>query len=138
MQRNPKGVKGSMTEKELKKLSRLELLELLLEVSSENHELKQRVEKLNNELETAKQLDQLSDTILQAKSMLKDINQMAVLSSCPDSVPAFGEEIAELSLTDEKIYQFLLWLFAKDQALLSALPSGLRSAIEERISNLME
>ena len=32
-----------MTEKELKKLSRLELLELLLEVGSENQELKHRL-----------------------------------------------------------------------------------------------
>ena len=127
-----------MTEKELKKLSRLELLELLLEVGSENQELKQRVEKLNKEIETARQIERLSDTITQAKSVLKDVNRLATSTSCADSITALVAEAPEPSLLDKEIYRCLLRFYAEDKTQLSALPLELKIAIEERMVSVLE
>ena len=49
-----------MTDKELRKLSRLELLELLLEASKENRKLKEKINRLIAENQTAKNIENLS------------------------------------------------------------------------------
>ena len=49
-----------MTDKELRKLSRLELLELLLEATKENQRLKEKIEKMKIENRTAQNIENLS------------------------------------------------------------------------------
>ena len=49
-----------MTDKELRKLSRLELLELLLEASNENKKLKEKIVALKADIKTAQNIENLS------------------------------------------------------------------------------
>ena len=65
-----------MTNKELKRLSRLELLELLLEVSNENKKLKQEIEKMNREKEVSKSIDYLAEANKQASDVLGYANKL--------------------------------------------------------------
>ena len=65
-----------MTDKELKKLSRLELLELLLEVSNENEELKQKMEKMASENEVSKSIENLVVATKQVNEILSHANKL--------------------------------------------------------------
>lgn len=65
-----------MTDKELKKLSRLELLELLLEVSKENETLKEKIEELKIENEKARSIENLSAATHKIESALKYANTL--------------------------------------------------------------
>lgn len=84
-----------MTDKELKKLSRLELLELLLAESRENERLREELEKIKKEntieksaqqlTETSKQMDETSEklgTALEQISLLiKGLSNKTIVSS---------------------------------------------------------
>lgn len=127
-----------MTEKELKKLSRLELLELLLEASTENQELKNHIQKLNKEIDTAKHIEQLSSAITQVENVLDNVNRLA--TSAPPSAPVAPSitEITDPTLLDKEIYRCLLRFYAKNKALLSMLPLELKIAINERIPSVVQ
>ena len=62
-----------MTDKELRKLSRLELLELLLKESSENQKLREELEKLKNEKTIEKTAERLTETADHLDSSLQNI-----------------------------------------------------------------
>ena len=124
-----------MTEKELKKLSRLELLELLLEASTENHELNEQVKKLKAEIDTAQHIQQLSDTVTQAESLLEKVRYLAMSSPAPDAEMANAEAPAP-SLLDTEIYRCLLRFFAKNEELMAMLPLELQIAVQERIPDI--
>lgn len=65
-----------MTDKELRKLSRLELLELLLEASKENEMLRAQVEELKIDNKTARTLEVLSVVTRQVENTLKYANSL--------------------------------------------------------------
>lgn len=70
-----------MTEKELKKLTRLEILELLLEQTKINEELKQEIEQLNNTQINTESLERLSAqmnfTLSVMGTLVGDLNKFA-------------------------------------------------------------
>lgn len=123
-----------MTEKELKKLSRLELLELLLEVSTENQDLKDRIEKLNAELNTNRNVEQLATAIGRVENALMHADRLtAMMKATLCENDKINTSDQEPSLLDKEIYRCLLHLYAEDKKLLSALPLELQIAIEERV-----
>ena len=65
-----------MTDKELRKLSRLELLELLLEASRENEKLKEKIAKMKQESNAAKSIENLSATTKQVSTVLEYANNL--------------------------------------------------------------
>ena len=65
-----------MTDKELRKLSRLELLELLLEASRKNKKLIEKIKKLTEENQTAKNIENLSAVTNQVEAVLKYANSL--------------------------------------------------------------
>ena len=66
-----------MTDKELKKMSRLELLELLLEESKENEDLNTRVESLLQEKQEAEKLQMLQQLTGQLEASLEQFEGIA-------------------------------------------------------------
>ena len=124
-----------MTEKELKKLSRLELLELLLEASKENQELKERNGQLKAQIETVQRIDKLSATVEQMEDALQSVHRLtANLQSkgCTDAPAAPVDDCPEPSLLDKEIYRRLLKFYSENPALATALPLELQYAIRER------
>ena len=70
-----------MTDKELRKLSRLELLELLLKESSANQKLREELDKLKSEKTIEKTAERLTETADHLDSSLQNIeNYQDVLS----------------------------------------------------------
>ena len=65
-----------MKEKELRKLGRLDLLEMLLDVSKENKELKEQIEKLETERNIAKGIDDIHGTAKQLSEVLDAAKQL--------------------------------------------------------------
>lgn len=126
-----------MTEKELKKLNRLELLELLLEVSKENQELKGRIDKLNNEIDTAQKLEYLSNAIVQVESALKHADRLTATMKAsgynPDQSAVNSADEQQPSLLDKEIYRCLLHFYSENNEALSTLPLELQIAVQERV-----
>ena len=137
-----------MTDKELRKLSRLELLELLLKESKENRELKAELEKIKSVEKTTEQLKETAaqfDTSMQnAESLVAMLRKLV-----------FGEGAAEASgsgtktkdnlytasrkkvLTDIDIYRRLMVFFSRDADALSLLPDRLREDVIRRLKEAM-
>ncbi len=138
-----------MTDKELRKLSRLELLELLLEASKENRELKETVERLKSENDTAQSIEKLSAVTQQTENSLKYVNSLADLlrdalgktASVKEkgNIAKETEASAETSsVSDREIYRSLLCFFAENTEKLSVLPSDIENAVRERIRRILE
>ena len=133
-----------MTEKELKKLSRLELLELLLEASTENRALKERVASLSAEINQAQDIRHLSTAIRQIENALKYTDHItAMVKTTAFEMSKSGNEHAmveladstpEPSLLDKEIYRCLLHFFSDNPEALAALPLELQIAVRERVN----
>ena len=119
-----------MTDKELRKLSRLELLELLLEASKENKKLKEEIDTLSlvtRQVENAlKYANNLTDT-------LKTSSQDPTL---PD-VKSKKQSKADV-LTDSEIYKRMLRFFANNDEKLNVFPSDIENDVRARIKKLLE
>ena len=87
-----------MKEKELKKLSRLELLELLLEANNENKILNERLSYLTAETEAAKSTERLAQTADRFDDMLEQTAKL--LDSLKAREVESGSE-KKLSANDE-------------------------------------
>ena len=140
-----------MTDKELRKLSRLELLELLLKESKENRELKAELEKIKSEKSIEKTTEQLKETAAQFDTSMQNAESLvAMLRKL-----VFGEGAAEASgsgsktkdnldtasrkkvLTDIDIYRRLMVFFSRDADALSLLPDRLREDVIRRLKEAM-
>lgn len=66
-----------MTEKELKRMSRGELLELLIDQIEENRELKDRLEQVQTELESKQIAIENAGSIAEAALVLNDVFEAA-------------------------------------------------------------
>ncbi len=93
-----------MTDKELRKLSRLELLELLLEVSKENEKLNEKIKKLTEENENAKRIDNLAEATRQINTSLQYVNNLCLtLNVTPEADNANDLITEELKSPEENI-----------------------------------
>lgn len=126
-----------MTDKELRKLSRLELLELLLEASKENEKLKEKIEKLEVDNKTAQSIENLSVATQQVANALKyaDSITSALKTS---SIGSASEGTVKNAQPDREIYKRMLCFFAKNDEKLSVFPDDIENDVRERIKSLLE
>ena len=141
-----------MTDKELRKLSRLELLELLLEASKENRKLKEKINRLIAENQTAKNIENLSVVTHQVESVLKYANSLtnSLKSGSVDIVSSYTALKAESTPkeeepasrteepNDKEIYLKMMCFFAKNEDKLDVFPDNLETVVRERIRNILE
>ena len=141
-----------MTDKELKKLSRLELLELLLEASKENKKLKEEIQKLKAENKTAQNIENLSAATVQIESALKYANSLTDTlkenaradSSVGNTVNTNAQNMKESrgiksdSVSDRDLYWRTMGFYAKHREALDVLPDDLRNSIEHRINEILK
>ena len=137
-----------MTDKELKKLSRLELLELLLDVSQENKILEEKVQKLTVENEKAKSIENLATATKQVNDMLGYATALtgAVKTGVPAVPPA---KIAPVTLAtsnpvinkkqaDRNLFLRLIEFYKENDAAIELLPDDMKKDIADRIAQTAE
>lgn len=131
-----------MTDKELRKLSRLELLELLLEASKENKKLKEQIETLKAENATAQNIRNLSDATLQVENALRYANSLTdTLKGAPHKAVTVRDENPghekNNSVSDRDIYWRIMGFYSKNPEAALALPEKLRSDVSDRIQEVL-
>ena len=132
-----------MTDKELRRLSRLELLELLLEASKENQQLKEQVERLTLENKTTQNIENLSVITRQVENTLKYANNITGIlkTGSADTVPATANADSDASgnrLSDKEIYRRILLFFANNNSKLDVFPDELGEDIRTRLNSLLK
>lgn len=151
-----------MTDKELKKLSRLEMLELLLNASKENERLREKIKKLETENKTAENIENLVAATRQVESALKYANSITgalegkpvVISSDNDEDNDEAEKhndadfskqdneqaptFKSASAADRDIYCHILSFCSRNRDKLNIFPDELRKDIEHRINEILE
>lgn len=121
-----------MTDKELKKLSRLELLELLLRETKENERLKKEINELTEEREAEKSARYLSEAVRQVDESLKKAKAITDnLSGISRSKP-----IKDIS-PDANIYTRLIAFLVNNKDVMALLPENLSSDILNRINEVI-
>lgn len=137
-----------MTDRELRKLNRLELLELLLDVSTKNHELEEKVKQLSNENEIARSIENLSVITKQADDILghanslvdilqnssRNVSQNDATSENADRFPADSSK----KHTDRNLYTRLLNFYIKNNNAVELLDDELKNDIRNRIKEIAE
>ena len=135
-----------MTDKELRKLSRLELLELLLDASKENRELKEKIEILKAESKTAQNIENLSMATRHVEEALRYANSITdALKTAPEKVAMPRSSVKPQSfiagkdstLSDKDIYRRILCFFANNDEKLSVFPSDIENDVRERIKSII-
>ncbi len=156
-----------MTDKELRALSRLELLELLLEAIKENDLLKEEIIKLKDENSMAHSIENLSVATGQIETALRYVTGLtATLKNTPgedmlqndnaendkaendkaESESAENENTENkneeadnaVHLPDKEIYRRMLCFFAKNDEKLNVFPDDIENDVRTRIKSLIE
>ena len=135
-----------MTDKELRKLSRLELLELLLEATKENERLKEKIKKMNDENRTAQKIENLSVATHQVENALKYANTLTDTLKGTSSEAVTTNNKAEKQyaydkqspISDRDLYWRLMGFYSKNQEALGLLPDGIRNDVIFRIREILE
>ena len=141
-----------MTDKELRKLSRLELLELLLEASRENEKLKEKIAKMKQESNAAKSIENLSATTKQVSTVLEYANNLTdtLRKTTHEVVTAGTKTQSERSsvqkapeekqpvISDRNLYWRIMNVYAKNDEALDVLPDDIRNDIRDRIRGILE
>ena len=130
-----------MTDKELRKLSRLELLELLLEATKENQKLKDTIKKMKIENQTAQSIENLSTATHKVESALKYANTLTdtLKGTAKDPVQK-NENTTNIHQVknDRDIYWRIMAFFSKNSNMLALLPDDLKNDISERIKEVLQ
>lgn len=137
-----------MTDKELRKLSRLELLELLLTVSKENEMLKEKIKELKVDNLTSRNIENLSEATVRVENALKYANsiteslEVTTVKKENDSDKTSRVNSRKITddgiLTDREIYKRLLCFFAENDGELEHFPEDIRYNVRARIGKLLE
>ncbi len=133
-----------MTDKELRKLSRLELLELLLEASNENKKLKEKIVALKADIKTAQNIENLSMVASQVENTLKYANSLTdnlktVAKDGPKNIiSTTGRQINSDGISDRELYIRMLGFFAQNDDKLSVFPDEIENDVRTRIRSILE
>ncbi|MBR6513631.1 MAG: hypothetical protein IKT46_02230 [Clostridia bacterium] len=132
-----------MKEKELKKLSRLELLELLLEANNENKILNERLSYLTAETEAAKSIERLAQTadrfddmLEQTAKLLDSLKARKVESGSEKKLSANDEHNTKKDRTDRKLYVRIMSYYEKNDSALESLPEEIQTDIRNRLKEI--
>lgn len=134
-----------MTDKELRKLSRLELLEMLLEMSKENENLNKKLVQLKEENKAAKSAESLSVAATQMNAALQYINSItdslngtsksAGKGNTHNSHPANNRK--QSSASDVGLYCRILAFYAGNDYALDIMPEDLRNDVRSRLKDIL-
>ena len=132
-----------MTDKELRKLSRLELLELLLEASNENKKLKEKIKALRDENKTAQNIENLSLVTGQVESALKYANSL--IDNLKGSTQYESEtadnrkkQTDSEAMTDRDLYIRMLRFFALNDDKLNIFTADIENDVRTRIKSILD
>ena len=139
-------IKGafSVTDKELRKLSRLELLELLLEASNENKKLKEKIVALKADIKTAQNIENLSMVASQVENTLKYANSLTdnlktvAKDGTKNIITTTGRQINSDGISDRELYIRMLGFFAQNDDKLSVFPDEIENDVRTRIRSILE
>ncbi len=139
-----------MTDKELKKLSRLELLELLLIESHENQKLRDKLAKIEQENEVGKSVEQLNETNQQLQLALQQVRDITNALENPVVItdgPLHKTTEPSCIVTETKsnaeenedaiIYQQLMAFFADHPHAMFIFPDDLRDRLTDRLKDVL-
>ena len=135
-----------MTDKELRKLNRLELLELLLEASKENKKLKEQIKRLQLENKTTQNIENLSVITGQVETALRYANNITDTLRPSSNVNDNAKNDSAASRTDAKvqplsdvdIYKRMLLFFANNDDKLSVFPEDIKNDVRARLRSIRE
>lgn len=136
-----------MTDKELRKLSRLELLELLLEASKENEKLREEAEKLKSESITSQNIENLTVATQQVENALRYASSLTASLKAKEGIPvtytASSEKKKDTAAnreapSDREIYRRILCFFAENDDKLDVFPDDIGKDVRKRIRSLLE
>ncbi len=131
-----------MTDKELKKLSRLELLELLLEESRENERLRTELERLRlegdmvNASQRISQATEQLDTVIDNAKRLADTLDPAYTATERQSDNKNTESVKKVRSVDADIYKRIMVFFSRNPRSIIFLPEDIRSDVEKRLREI--
>lgn len=136
-----------MTEKELKKLSRLELLELLLDESRENKKLRAELEKIKTENSIEKKRENLSVITKQLNTALSSVHTLTrdlqKIREDTASQPQRTENLAtdekkkQENTFDRSLYQRLMNFFYRNEIYTALLPKELQDDVKTRLRSIL-
>ena len=143
-----------MTDKELKKLSRLELLELLLNETRENERLKEEIAKAKQENAIEKSAQHLSGISSQLEAALKKVNLLAGIQDDNDETADDQNQADDFTDTEQdeekestktydahidfRIYKRLMYYYISNPDAVDSLPKKLRKAVKKRIDEITD
>lgn len=138
-----------MTEKELKKLKRLEILELLLEQSTINENMKQELHELKNKNNASELTENLEKLISQMNSALEHVDHIADnlqkksederssenIESKNDKIVPVQQKIS--TVTNKNLYGRIMYFFWQNDDVLSSLPDELQKDIRTKLRGIL-
>lgn len=143
-----------MTDKELKKLSRLELLELLLIESHENQKLKHQLDRIQRDHAMALSVEQLNESSHQLQSALEQVlslsdsldKSLAQISESSNRAPSPAapkepeepQPPAKAENIDAAIYKSIISFFIDTPDAIFIFPDHLRQALTNRLKEIRE
>ncbi len=119
-----------MTDKELRKLSRLDLLELLLEQTKINEQLKaenQQLKSSSGEFNSIENLKKLNKQLSTALSYVDLLASSPVKSQKTSDAPS-----------DKNIYNRIMYFYHKNDDVISTLPDDLQADIRARLRGVKD
>lgn len=136
-----------MDEKKLKKLNRLELLELLFEVSKENEQLKEELREVKLLLENSsadnKSIDSLLTSVKSLEETVSEIKEYSVkyadaiesgrLKKIIESVAKTEDTFETMTSEDTELLANILEFFGQRTFLTCVMPDDLRASLLKRI-----
>ena len=136
-----------MDEKKLKKLNRLELLELLFEVSKENEQLKEELREVKLLLENSsadnKSIDSLLTSVKSLEETVSEIKEYSVkyadaiesgrLKKIIESAAKTEDTFGNMASEDTELLANILEFFGQRTFLTCVMPDDLRTALLKRI-----
>ncbi len=140
-----------MTEKELRKLSRLELLELLLDASRENEKLKEKIKQMELENRTAHNIEALYDTTCLLETTLASANKLTenlknkeqadipVIRNTREVIPdkRLPVSMRRKPVSDKDLYCRMLHFFTISRDALQIFPADLARDVTTRVEDLL-
>lgn len=136
-----------MTEKELKRLNRLEILELLLEQSKLNEDLKQELDELKKQNDAANSVGRLEEMIVQMNSALDSVGNITRnLQKSPTEEHRSekkdqknkenASEQEKTVVTNKNLYGRIMYFFWQNEDSLSLLPVDLQNDIKIKLRGI--
>lgn len=138
-----------MNEKELKKLKRLEILELLLEQSAINENMKQELQELKNRNNAAELTENLEKMISQMNYAIENVDhiadklqQMSKKEPGAESIENKNDRVVSVqqkndTVTNKNLYGRIMYFFWQNDDVLSSLPDELQKDIRTKLRGIL-